>query len=135
MKWSLPVLGWLMTGLLWGCGANVAAPTSSSPVPMPSVIALTPENSPAMPTIPPAAAALLQAAISDLAQRQQVAASTISVIAVESVTWPTPHLGCGGARMEPQPTPGYQIMLAIGTQQFTYHTNLERVVLCDPGQV
>lgn len=84
------------------------------------------------PVIPPGAEPLVRLAVADAAQRTGVDPSVVSVLKVEARDWPNASLGC------PKPdelyaqviTPGYEILLQAGGQQFGYHTDRARVELC-----
>jgi hypothetical protein len=84
--------------------------------------------------IPPAASAIVDAAIADAASRFAVQAQAISV---ERVTWRDGSLGC------PQPDmaytqaliPGWRIKLAAGDRILDYHASERgRVIHCPPGR-
>lgn len=67
-----------------------------------------------------------------LARRTGVADEKIVLKHVEHVTWPDASLGCPQkGRMYAQIlTPGYRLVLSIGTADFEYHTDdYHRVVL------
>ena len=89
------------------------------------------ENAPTVTVIGPAQA-LAAAAVDDLSRREGVNASQIAVLDVSPQIWPDASLGC------PEPdqtyaqviTDGYRIVLAAGGQQYAYHTDRARVVLC-----
>ena len=63
------------------------------------------------------------------AARQQVAErfghdpAALELEVVEEVTWPNAALGCPKAdrQYEPQPTPGYRIVLLIGDLRYVFH--------------
>ena len=83
----------------------------------------------------PEAAAVVQLAVEDLADRLGVAPEEIQVVSVEAMEWSDASLGC------PQPgmmyaqviTPGYQVMLEVDGQEYAYHTDTgNHVVLCEP---
>lgn len=71
-------------------------------------------------------------AISDLANRLNLARSAIKVIQNEAVEWPDASLGC------PQPgmmygqviTPGYRVILEAAGRQYEYHTSESRAMYC-----
>lgn len=102
-----------------------------TPVPLPSA---TPPAGEA-PTVvaPSGAAAALAAARRDLAQRQKLEESRITLVRIEAVDWPDSSLGC------PQPgmmylqviTPGYRLVLAAPGVSAEYHTDAGgRFVIC-----
>ena len=66
---------------------------------------------------------LVQAAVSDLADRLSVDPSAIEVVSVEEVTWPNPSLGCPvpGMRYRQIPVDGYRILLRADGKTFAYH--------------
>ena len=102
----------LLFGLLAAC-----SPTSGTEPEMvtPATPAATPESVAAV------------AAQDALATAQQVATDGIEVVAVEAVEWPDACLGLAGPEeMCAQViTPGYRVTLAIGEQQFVFHTDAE----------
>ena len=75
----------------------------------------------------------LNAALSDLAQRLDIAADRITVKKIEAVEWMDASLGC------PEPdkmyaqviTPGYLIVLSAQGQEYEYHTDRMRAILCE----
>jgi hypothetical protein len=81
--------------------------------------------------VPPEAEAAVQAARDDLRSRAG-SAEEAQVRLVEQVDWPDSSLGC------PQPdmmyaqviTPGYRVVLALGDQEYVYHTSTGRAVYC-----
>ena len=81
---------------------------------------------------PPAETELVR---QDLAQRLKIPLDQVSVFSVEAVDWPDTSLGC------PKPnvlyaqviTPGYEILLDVGGQQYSYHTGGGSFVLCQDG--
>ena len=76
--------------------------------------------------------AALNAAMSDLAQKLNIPLNEITASKVESVQWPDASLGC------PQPgmmyaqvvTPGYRIVLSAQGQEYEYHADLSRAIMC-----
>ena len=72
----------------------------------------------------------------DLAAQSNDSIDQIQVSEVTARTWPNQQLGCGPPRsiFEPQPTPGYLIILTKADQTFRYHTDQHgRFVRCkDP---
>ncbi len=68
---------------------------------------------------------LIEKAKGDLAHRLSISVTQISLIEAAGVIWPDTSLGC------PQPgmayaqvlTPGYQIRLKSGNQEFEYHAS------------
>ncbi len=147
---------------LTGCGLassqiNDSNPTVSQPPlrtgttpfqkpPVSSAVSNTSANSPGTPepvyqtdisspnVIDPNSQKLLEMARNDLAQRLKIPQDAIQLIQIEQVSWPDAGLGC------PDPkvfyiqilSPGYRIILAVGNQQYRYHTDLEEtLILCD----
>jgi hypothetical protein len=81
------------------------------------------------------AAALIELAKKDLAQRLSVAADQITVVSSTYKDWPDSSLGCPqkGMVYSQVITPGYLIVLEQGQKQYDYHTSLaSNVVLCTP---
>ncbi len=106
------------------CGASPPPPT---PLPTPTTAA-SPRATP-LTAYPP----VVQKTVEDLARVVPQPASAITVVTVEEVEWPDASLGC------PQPghvyaqvvTPGYRVTLAVGGQQYDYHTDrAEHVIRC-----
>jgi hypothetical protein len=72
----------------------------------------------------------------DLAERLKTAPDNVTVVDAQAVNWPDASLGC------PQPgkmyaqviTPGYQIVLRVGGQEYTYHTGGSNFTLCENGE-
>ncbi|NLD74502.1 MAG: hypothetical protein GX649_17515, partial [Chloroflexi bacterium] len=65
-----------------------------------------------------------------LAERLNIVPDVITTVAVESVTWPDACLGLpetGSACAEVE-TPGYRIILRVGNDTYTYHTDLDGLV-------
>jgi hypothetical protein len=89
------------------------------------------------PGVPDPEAKMVQLASQDLAERLEIDISEVSLIEVIALDWADSSLGC------PDPdyaylmviTPGYQISLEAGGQNYTYHTDqVQNVVLCVNGQ-
>lgn len=79
------------------------------------------------------AEAIVKAVTADMAQKTGAAASSITVVSVEQMNWPTSGLGCEqpGQMYLQVITPGYQIVLSDGANVYTYHTDARgRFVLC-----
>lgn len=84
--------------------------------------------------VPKGAQEVVARAQADLAARQKVPIERVKVIRVEAVDWPDASLGC------PEPglvyaqviTPGWRILLRVGTREFTYHSDQRRVILASP---
>jgi hypothetical protein len=95
-----------------------------------------------MPTIPPLDIVpigpdddkMVAVAKADLAQRLGVADEDIVVKSVEEKEWPDTSLGCPqeGMRYLQVITPGLRIVLTVAGQDYEYHTDLIRAVLCSP---
>ena len=72
------------------------------------------------------------AARKDLAGRLGVEERLIIVAAAEGTTWSDTSLGCpeSGVTYEASNKPGYVITLRYGSRDYTYHTDLDRVIAC-----
>lgn len=79
----------------------------------------------------------VQAARTDAARRQGVAAAAVELLSAERVTWPDGSIGC------PQPgvvytmalVPGYRVQLRVPGAVLDYHASLRgALLLCPPGQ-
>lgn len=66
---------------------------------------------------------LVQQAVTDLAQRESVAAAAISLLSYEEVTWPDASLGCPrpGMRYKQVPQDGVRILLQLAGKTYAYH--------------
>ena len=77
---------------------------------------------------------MVATAKADLMQRLGVTEEAILVKSVEERQWRNSSLGC------PQPgmmyaqviTPGYRIVLTVGENDYDFHTDMSRAVLCSP---
>jgi len=129
---------WLLPfGLLIGLGPILAAcgpiaglethsPLSTPPTANP------PRDATAMPVEPGEVLALVQR---DLARRVDLTEDQIRVVSIKAVQWPDSSLGCPkpGMMYAQVITPGYEIVLQAGGQEFTYHTGADSFVLCTEG--
>jgi hypothetical protein len=87
-------------------------------------------------TVPSGAQEITNAIRQDLSERLNTPADQILVEKAQAVEWPDASLGC------PQPgmsyaqvvTPGYQVVLKAGDEQYTYHAGGSNFVLCENGQ-
>jgi hypothetical protein len=81
-------------------------------------------TAPTSPATGSAPAAPVEIAKADLARRRAVAADTIRVVEVRSVTWPDPGLGCPqpGMAYKQVPVDGLLIRLESDGQVFEYHS-------------
>jgi hypothetical protein len=90
-------------------------------------------GAPAQANIPDEAQEVVATTRLDLAEQLGVSVEGIEVIDVKPVDWPDSSLGC------PKPdlmyaqtiTPGYQVVLESGGEQYVYHTSDSHVVWCD----
>jgi hypothetical protein len=81
----------------------------------------------------PIVAEFIMQAIATLSEQQGVPADQVVLVRSEAVDWPDSSLGC------PQPgeayldviTPGYRIVLAIGEDYYEFHTDQQRMFLCE----
>lgn len=70
----------------------------------------------------------------DLAARLGVDESQVKIAAVQGTTWPDASLDCPeqGVEYEPGEVEGYILRLRHGQRDYTYHTDLDRVLPCPP---
>jgi hypothetical protein len=82
-----------------------------------------PTPDPPQSPIPGANSQVVERSIADLAEREGVEESEITIVAVEEVTWSDGSLGCAKpGRMYTQAlVEGQRITLRIGDQDFAYH--------------
>ncbi len=76
-----------------------------------------------------------QAAVArkDLSQKIGVPEEQIIIANARPRTWPDASLGCpapGDNKPAAMPVPGYVITLRHGSRDYTYHTDLDRVIAC-----
>ncbi len=79
--------------------------------------------------------AIIQAATADLAKRLNIAPEAITLVSAEIVEWPDGGMGCPAPGMAyiTVITPGYEILLAAGGEEYPYHSDLRgNYVLCGP---
>ncbi len=131
----------LPTAELQALPTDAPAPATPSATPTPAK-SKAEEKEDAMPTASPQvivpagspAEKIVNAAKADLAERLGIAEEAIAVASIEEMEWPDSSLGC------PQPgmmylqviTPGFRIVLTANGQEYKYHTDLVRAVLCSP---
>ena len=75
----------------------------------------------------------IASARTDLAYRAGIAEPEIIVSEVKAVEWPDTGLGCPEpyGTYQPQPTPGYRIILDAVSREYEYHADTTgRVVYC-----
>jgi hypothetical protein len=103
-------------------GAAGAPGSSASPSPLPSSRGPAPRESPASEG---QAAAAVDAARRDAAQRLNTSPESLRVEDVESRQWPDRSLGCPrqGVLYAQVLTPGYLIVLSSGSRRLEYHTD------------
>ena len=70
----------------------------------------------------------------DLAARLGLQPSQVRVVGAKSWTWRDTAMGCPqpGVEIEPGTVAGYKIELRAGSRNYTYHTDLERLIPCPP---
>jgi len=68
----------------------------------------------------------------DLAAHLGVEEKLVIVASAEGTTWSDASLGCSesGVEYETKNKPGYVIKLRYGSRNYTYHTDLDRVIAC-----
>ena len=134
--------------------ADIRALPTDTPAPTPTPLPATPtlpapeepeekeEKETVVPTTPaqnmdsldPDAQRMVAVAKTDLMQRLGVTEEDILVKSVEEKQWRNSSLGC------PQPgmmylqviTPGFRIVLTVDGQDYDYHTDFSRAILCSP---
>ena len=81
--------------------------------------------------MPPEAEAAVQAAVDDLRTRTG-SPEEIEIRLVEQVDWSDSSLGCSEPDMMYAQviTPGYRVILAVGDEEYVYHTASSRAVYC-----
>ena len=86
-------------------------------------------------TLPSEAQEITELVLQDLAEQQGVDAEEIQVVSVEAIEWPDASLGCPkpGMVYAQVVTPGYKVTVAVGEQEYTYHTGPEGFVRCEQG--
>ncbi len=75
---------------------------------------------------------LVEQVLADLSRRASVGTDELTVLSVEAVDWPDACLGCPavGGGCATVITPGYRILVEYGGRTYDYHTDQERVILC-----
>jgi len=58
----------------------------------------------------------------------------VQTISVEAYTWRDSSLGCPlpNQLVTEVETPGYRILLQAGDSEYLFHTDIDRVLACDP---
>jgi len=81
--------------------------------------------------IPKRAQKMVAQARADLAMRENVSADEVEVVRVEAVNWPDASLGCPepGMMYAQVITPGWRIVLRVGSREAVYHSDQRRVIL------
>ncbi len=79
-------------------------------------------------------AAMAMTARDDLAAQLGVDADDITVADARRRRWPNPAMACPepGVDYPEQPVDGFVLVLRHGSRNYTYHTDLDRVVPCPP---
>jgi hypothetical protein len=67
-----------------------------------------------------------------IAQERNVPVSRIEIVAVQAFAWPDTSLGCpqDGQVYTPLLVDGYRIVLALGDEEFIFHTDFDRAIPC-----
>jgi len=136
---SLIVLGVLAAAslLLAACSPATTPSQDESPLSTPTASEPTPVTVEPAPTVVeptvPAEAAEVTLVKEDLAQRLNIPADEIRVVSVKAVDWPDTSLGCPKPNMfyAEVITPGFEIILEAGGQEYTYHTGRGEYVQCE----
>lgn len=115
-------------------------PTSTVPSDLVSPLELVQTRTPAALSINESELATLARA--DLAEREEIDAARIQVIAEEARTWTNSNLNCGATRSAATPAgrsaeiEGYRLLLAAEGAVYEYHTDTEALVrLCRTGSL
>ena len=126
-----------------GCGRQITPLVPSETVPVITetlAVSIVPtegeaQMTPALPTPADAGSqGLIEKAKEDLAQRLSISAAEINLVEITEVEWSDSSLEC------PQPgmdylqvvTPGYRILLNVGSNRYEYHSNRDTyVVFCE----
>jgi len=84
--------------------------------------------------VDPIAAELTFIAQRRLAESLDLPTRRIRLVDIVPVTWRDSSLGCPlpGQTYTPVEVDGYRIVLAVGDDEYIYHTDPERIFLCDP---
>ena len=79
---------------------------------------------------------MINLAMTDLSQRLGTPTRQMESAPLEPRVWPDTSLGCpvAGQVYQPVQTKGYAIVLKVGDQSYTYHSDLQRVVYCESPQ-
>lgn len=83
----------------------------------------------------PVATELVAIAQRLVAEQTGLPTRRIRVVSVQDLTWRDSSLGCPApdqavAQVE---TPGYRIIVAAGDAEYLFHTDVDRVIPCDPA--
>jgi hypothetical protein len=83
----------------------------------------------------PVAAELVGIAQRLVAADRDLPSNRIFLVDVRPVVWTDSALNCGAPRSEivEQETDGYRIVLQAGDQEYLFHTDVDRVVPCEPA--
>jgi hypothetical protein len=81
----------------------------------------------------PIVAEFIMQAIALLAEQEGVPGDQVVLVRSEAVDWPDSSLGCpqAGEAYLDVITPGYRIVLAIGEDYYEFHTDQQRMILCE----
>ncbi len=112
--------------LLSACAeAGATLPPVDSPTSPPADTPTTPPIQPTPTHIPVDIPPAVRAAINELTQSLGISADQVTVVSVESVTWPNGCLGVTlpGVLCTQQTVPGFRIILKANGKQYEYHTN------------
>ena len=68
----------------------------------------------------------------DLAERLAVDESQVIIVSARATTWTDSSLGCAdpGRKYDEIRSQGYVLVLRHGSQNYTYHTDLDRLIAC-----
>ena len=82
--------------------------------------------------VDPVINSLVDLASRNLAERLELPQRRVFLVGVTAYDWPDNTLGCavGDQVTGGGPVPGYQIVLRVGRQNYTYHTDYRQAVFC-----
>jgi hypothetical protein len=135
----------LLVGSLVSCGWGPDRTSSSAPAVDGPVATLSPATgspvrveapvrlAPTVQASPVSPEPLVALATADAARQSGTDPGTVTVVQVEPREWPDRSLGCPrpGMGYAQAITPGFLIVVEVGTRRFEYHTDHAQIVLCD----
>jgi hypothetical protein len=84
----------------------------------------------------PIAQAMVDFGKQDAARRFEVAADTVELVSLLTLTWPDASMGCPkpGGDYDNIATPGYRFVLRVQAESLIYHASSREVVFCSPDE-